>query len=84
MSVVSGPDFDELKRFNLAEIGMPPASAADDGDEKIEKTVKTEDKISATSDVVIMADGEVTGNEAEQSVPTAATHDVTVGLGNEA
>lgn len=25
MSVVPGPEFEDLKRFNLAEIGVPPA-----------------------------------------------------------
>jgi hypothetical protein len=33
MSVVSGPDYDELKRFNLAEIGMPTAEKEDAGEE---------------------------------------------------
>jgi len=52
MSVVSGPDFDELKRFNLSEIGMPPASAAED------KSGNVKNESSATRDAVVKAEAE--------------------------
>ena len=75
MSVVSGPDFDELKRFNLSEIGMPPASAAEGKDGGLKDEGAAERESIVKTEVKVKADGEAT-ESGMPSVPSADEKDV--------
>jgi len=75
MSVVSGPDFDELKRFNLAEIGIPPASAAEEKDDGPKDEGAAERESIVKTEVKVEADGEAADSRMP-SVPSADKKDV--------
>lgn len=71
MSVVSGPDFDELKRFNLAEIGMPPTSATDANSGKLKDEAPAESGGVAQAEIKV----EEAGKAADSRMPSAPAAD---------